>query len=105
MSTSEVQGPTSMPYNDPKDQLLAPGRTRSQPIGESSQGPSYGRRTQSESSLNVPVPMPVLRSSPAADNAVSMAINMPLSSVTDVVPPLSRPQNNLPLHPLLCLQK
>ncbi|KAH0835526.1 hypothetical protein J3R83DRAFT_9215 [Lanmaoa asiatica] len=85
MPASEVQGPLglqlnhpshipntrSVAYNAPEEQLLAPGRTRSQPIGESRQGPSYGRRTQSESSLSVPPPMPVPRSPPAADNAIS----------------------------------
>lgn len=88
MPASEVQGPLglqlnipscipasrSVAYNAPEDQLLAPGRTRSQPIGESSQGPSYGQRTQSESSLKVPAPVP--RSPPAADNAVSI-VSMP----------------------------
>lgn len=91
MPASEVQGPLGLQLNLPShipgtcpvaydvsdDQLLAPGRTRSQPIGESSQGPSCGRRTQSENSLNVPAPMPVPRSPPAADNAVSIAVNMP----------------------------
>ena len=89
MPASEVQGPLglklnipphipgnrSVAYTPPDDQLLAPGRTRSQPIGESSQGPSYGRRTQSESSLNnIPLPMPA---SPAADNAVSITLSTP----------------------------
>ncbi|KAG8215604.1 hypothetical protein J3R82DRAFT_7469 [Butyriboletus roseoflavus] len=83
MPASEVQGPLglqlnlpshipgvrSVAYNTSEDQLLAPGRTRTQPIGESSQGPSYVRERQSESSLNVHAPMPVPRSPPAADNA------------------------------------
>jgi hypothetical protein len=72
---SHIPGSRSVAYNAPEDQLLVTGRTRSLPIGESSQGPSYGRRTHSESSLNIPVPMPVLRSPPAADNAVSIAVN------------------------------
>ncbi|KAH7886479.1 hypothetical protein F5I97DRAFT_1867304 [Phlebopus sp. FC_14] len=37
--------------------MLAPGRSQSQPIGESSQGPSFGRRTQSELTLHVPTPV------------------------------------------------
>ena len=85
---SHIPGSRSVAYNAPEDQLLAAGRTRSLPIGESSQGPSYGRRTQSESSLNIPqaVPMPVLRSPLAADNAVSIAVSAYFRAVTDAVP-------------------
>lgn len=83
MPASEVQGPldfastSSMTYSIPGDQLLPVSRTRSQPAGESSQGPSYGRRTQSESALDVSnVPMPVLRSPLTADNAVSSSVGL-----------------------------
>ena len=87
MPAADVQGSLdfpstpSMPYNAPEDQLLSVGRTRSLPIGESSQGPSFGRRTQSESSLIFPGAIPVLRSHSAADNAVSIPVNMHLQSL------------------------
>lgn len=92
MPTSEVHGPLGLQlnipphipethpvaYNTSEDQLLTPGRARSQPIGESSQGPSYGRRTQSESSLTVPPPLSLLvpRSTSATDNVVGSIVSL-----------------------------
>ena len=69
MPPTELLGLTAtcaLPYSHPDRE-----RTRSEPIAESSQGPSFGRRTQSETALNTPaLPLPLARSSPAADNAV-----------------------------------
>ncbi|KAF8435331.1 hypothetical protein L210DRAFT_952116 [Boletus edulis BED1] len=93
MPASEFQGPLdfpslpSLPYNVPEGQLPALARAHSQPI-ESSQGPSYGRRTQSEGSLNVPVPVPMLRTPPVADNAASeQPASVPSPVPTEIIPP------------------
>ncbi|KIJ13655.1 hypothetical protein PAXINDRAFT_170349, partial [Paxillus involutus ATCC 200175] len=65
--------------------MLAPGRTRSQPIGESSPGPSFGRRTQSELSLDIP--MPVCVSTPDADNVASdQSTSAPSPAPTEIIP-------------------
>ncbi|KAG9308033.1 hypothetical protein JVU11DRAFT_12685 [Chiua virens] len=103
MPASEVQGPLGLQlnipshipgtchpvvFNAPEDQILSLGRSHSQPVGESSQGPSYGRRTQSENSLTIPVTMHAPRSPPAADNAASeQPASAPSPVPTEIIPP------------------
>ncbi|KAI6103828.1 hypothetical protein EDD16DRAFT_1640815 [Pisolithus croceorrhizus] len=44
-------------YTSGEDRMTSPARSHSEPTAESSQGPSFGRRTQSEISLCVPAPI------------------------------------------------
>ncbi|KIK19363.1 hypothetical protein PISMIDRAFT_683225 [Pisolithus microcarpus 441] len=54
---TRIPGVLSIIYTSGEDRMAAPARSHSEPTAESSQGPSFGRRTQSEISLCVPAPV------------------------------------------------
>ncbi|KIK95399.1 hypothetical protein PAXRUDRAFT_827061 [Paxillus rubicundulus Ve08.2h10] len=82
---THIPGTLSVVYNSGEDEMLAPGRTCSQPIGESSPGTLFGRRTQSELSLDIP--MPVYVPTPEADNvAPDQSTSAPSPAPTEIIP-------------------
>ncbi|KIJ62395.1 hypothetical protein HYDPIDRAFT_30368 [Hydnomerulius pinastri MD-312] len=81
---THIPGRLSVVYESGEQRMLASRRTHSQPIGESSQGPSFGRRTQSELSLDIPMPT---YQTPAADNAApEQRASAPSPAPTEIIP-------------------
>ncbi|KAF9236145.1 hypothetical protein BU15DRAFT_77245 [Melanogaster broomeanus] len=82
---THIPGTLSVVYDTGEHNMLVPVRTRSQPIGESSQGPSFGRRRQSE--LSIDIPLPVYRPPLAVDNAPQeQSTSSPSPAPTEIIP-------------------
>ncbi|KAF9222134.1 hypothetical protein BS17DRAFT_193802 [Gyrodon lividus] len=81
---THIPGTLSVIYNSRKSNMLTRGRTLSEPAGESSPGPSFGRRTQSELSLDIP--MPVCRPPPADNATPDQSTSAPSPAPTEIIP-------------------
>lgn len=77
---------TAFAPTEEQQSMATPGRSQSLPTAESSQGPSFGRRTQSEtqtSSLHVPAP--ICLPPPSTDHTTQIA-SAPSPAPTEIIP-------------------
>lgn len=81
---TRIPGILSLMYSSGEDRMTTPARSHSAPTAESSQGPSFGRRTQSEVSLCVPTP---IYPPSGTDNLTSMQrASAPSPVPTEIIP-------------------